>query len=266
MSFQVAYRGAGDNTANANNAAVTVVLPTARQAGDLLILVLQHSTAAGTVSMTTGTGWTLKKHITPGGSRKNQVYVWYKVAAAGDVNPVLTPSGGSTNEGLYAGMFALYNYNWNNPFGAESTPLDMATGAKDVGPITPPDSSNVRNGAVVVVSTRATGGATASTLTGDGLTWTEVMDYSSAGTNNLLTVDLGVWPANTLTTLTNKTVVYSGGTNSGVGWQFIVNGIGDGISGYIVHTRGLRRRILPRDEGNFKLRKVIDDALSDTDV
>lgn len=266
MSFQVAYRGASDNTANANNAAITVVLPTAKVYGDLLILVLQHSTAAGTVSMTTGTGWTLKRHITPGGSRKNQVYVWYKVSDASDVNPVLTPSGGSLNEGLYAGCLALYNYNWNNPFGAEGTPLDMATGAKDVGPIPPPDSSNVRNGAVVVIASRATGGATATTQSGDGLTWTEAMDYSSSGTNNLLAVDVGIWHANTLTTLTNKTMVWSGGTNSGVGWQFIVNGIGDGISGYIVHTRGSRRRILPRDEGNFKLRKVIDDALSDTDV
>lgn len=256
----VQYRGVTASMgADANNAAVSPALPTGWAVGDLHLLIGHFSTAAG--SLATPDGWTLIKTLTASRD-KNKNYFYTRIARTGDTAPTLTPSGGSAGEGVFGSVVGFWNYNWNNPISLFGADANNDTSA-DVGPIVPPDTQHIRNGALVVFASRYYGYTQYETLTGDGLTWTEVIDYSSGGVAVMMGLDIGVWPANTRVDVTNKTMHCLSGTGTGCGIMFVVNGIGDGITGWIIDDKlpKRRRRILPPDRNNIRLSEVIYDSM-----
>jgi hypothetical protein len=210
---QVSYVGAGVR-AIALNAAVTPPLPSGWQTGDLFIAGGLFSSPAG--SVTTPAGWTPRYTL---GNADGDLYIYTRIAQAGDTDPTFNVSGGSSGDGIVFGIMAFRGIDPDIPL--VSPGIDTINIIQQNIPVNAPSAAGITNGAVVFVGARNAGYAATNTLSGDGLSWVEAWDFSNGGNGTHLCADIAVWIGNP-PTLTNKTFVLSSTTGTSYGKSFIV--------------------------------------------
>jgi hypothetical protein len=208
---------------NANNAAVTPPLPGGWLAGDWFFAFVLFSSPAGTIA--TPDGWTLEFTL---GDANGDLYIYSRKAQVGDTAPTFTPSGGSAGDGIESGICAVHGAHATTPIG--NVGADTINSVQQNIPVNAPSSTGLpTNGAVIFVGARNAGYTAASTLTGDSITWTEMMEFSNGDIGAFLGSDIGVWttPA---PTLTNKTFVLTSQTATSYGKSFVIVPAATGIS------------------------------------
>jgi hypothetical protein len=206
----ITYRGAGA-AATANNAAVTPALPEVPTAGDLLLCLayIRNDDVSGTV-LGTPSGWTQRFQIHGSVSQTPGLALFYKIAAGGDSNPTVTPTGGGSGDDVIAQCASFRGVDTSAPFDSDGASYDSAAQVADIGPIsglTP----GVSDAAVIVMGGKSDDWTSVATLTGDSLTWNEIGEPdavagSDAGMVWDYTIIVGAAVA-----ITNKTFTITGG-------------------------------------------------------
>lgn len=170
-STAISYVGAGTRSLVANSA-TSPGLPSGLQDGDLLILfdgVVSWSATANTPG--TPAGWTQKASSTHPNNTDRLTWMWAKYVS-GMSAPSVSYSG-STDDVHYSGIFAFRGAE------ADSDPTDVLglassnPDAADIGPVSGV-TTTASGGAVLVAGVREQDWDFVDTLSGDGLTWTEI--------------------------------------------------------------------------------------------
>ncbi len=216
MAISVAGIGALA-VANATTAA-TPALPSGISAGQFLVCFSWGRATAG--SLSPGSGWT---QFSAGSSGNFRYLVSFRVATGSDSSPTITPSGMSGAQKHMHRVVAFSGVDTTSPWGSSSTWTQNAA-AEDIGPI-PAATAAAANGAVLVMACRLELWTSVATLTGDGLTWSELVeDTDNTIGNPLATVlDFAPWTGGA-PSLTSKTFDVTGGTNSnGAGFMLLLN-------------------------------------------
>jgi len=204
--------------ANATTAA-TPALPAGYSTGDLLVC-FSWARATGSASMSPGTGWT---QYVAGSSGNFKPLVSYRVATGSDSSPTITPSGMSGAQKHMHRVIAFSGVDTTSPWGGNSTWTQNAS-AEDIGPV-PAATASAASGAVLVMGCRLELWTSVATLSGDGLTWSELVEDTDNTIGNALAtvLDFAPWTGGA-PTLTSKTFDATGGTNSvGAGWMLLLN-------------------------------------------
>lgn len=219
------------NTAGAvvgvgNNTNVTPTLPTHSTNDLLLCLVMQRGDTADDSMGTSTGGWanvfTASDNPTAGAG---QFIVWYKVAASGaETNPTFTIPDGEAGETNIAMCFGLTGADTADPLDVIGTASHHASQV-NIGPIngiTPTTSG----AAVCVFGYHIDDGTAATTLTTDGLTWTETIDIgSNQGNDGTIVADCTVL-AGAPPTISASTITMSSGSAHGGGITVSFNASG----------------------------------------
>jgi len=200
--------------------AATPALPGSYSAGDFLVC-FSWARATGSASMSPGTGWT---QYVAGSSGNFKALVSYRVATGSDSSPTITPSGMSGLQKTMHRVIAFSGVDTTSPWGGSST-WTQNSAAEDIGPV-PAATASAAAGAVLVMGCRLDSSWTSvATLTGDSLTWSELIEDTDNTIGNPLAVvlDFAPWTGGA-PTLTSKTFDVTGGTNSvGAGWMLLLN-------------------------------------------
>jgi hypothetical protein len=200
----ITYRGAGAGE-DANNAAVSPNLVETATAGDLLLVYTMFRSSAGTASVS---GSMTEAYSGVGGSRHD--YLWYKIAAGGETDFTVTPSGGSANDTLVAQAATFRGTKLSGVL--DNVAADSIwTTSQNCGPITACVPTGA-DGLVVVVAGKQDDWTSVDTLTGDSLTWAEIGEPDSTlGTDAGMVWNYAIW-VGAAPSLTNKTFTVTGGT------------------------------------------------------
>ena len=214
------FIGAG-GAAQANNASVTPALPTGYGTGDLIVVFGIFRTTTGTFA--TPSGYTLIKNEQAAGGIAVRLAAFYKVATSGaETAPTLTVSGGNTNHTVIGRCAVWRGEDSASPIDLVASALSTNNDAQDVGPITglTPGTGDL----CLVVFGKADDWTSVATISGDGLTWSNVFQSTStlgsdAGIAVMAAVDSGG------TAVTAKTLAVTGGSPNfpGAGFMFTVN-------------------------------------------
>jgi len=199
--------------------AATPALPAGYAAGDLLVC-FSWARATGSATMAPGSGWTQYVFGTSGNFK---ALVSYRVATGSDSSPTITPSGMSGAQKHMHRVIAFSGVDTTSPWGGSSS-WTQNSSAEDIGPVPAPTASAAA-GAVLVMGCRLELWTSVATLSGNSLTWSELIeDTDNTVGNPLATVlDFAPWTGGA-PTLTSKTFDATGGTNgAGAGWMLLLN-------------------------------------------
>lgn len=198
----IAITGIGLRAA-ANNVPVTVPLPPDWSPGDLFVAPMLFSTPTG--ELITPTGWALISHQF---NADGELRIFTKIAETGDTDPTFNINVGAAGDGILGGIVAISGVDTVDPIAALG-PDTITTEPVTNIDVTAPNAGSITNGAVLFVGARNAGGAASGLLSGNGLTWQEVFDFSEGALGTYLVADFASWdgPA---PTLTNKTFLLSG--------------------------------------------------------
>ena len=211
------------NVAGADNSPAPI--PAGTVAGDFMLLIVVNRHADATI--TTPAGWTSAFNNRGGAAGANdgiRIQIFWKFHTGSESNPAIdwpASFAGPRNAFItsYTGVDTTTPIN-----GLPAAPSYTAATGGGPGPITG-FTPAANSGPVIVVGVKAddwTAG-TASVLTGDGLTWTELMDAATtAGNDAGLVVDEGSgWTSGAIA---NKTFTVTGGTSvPSAGIMFALN-------------------------------------------
>jgi len=217
----ITYVGVGTaaTSAGGTTGSVTPTLPSGLQANDLMIIIV---TGRGNHSFATPTGWTQKfqEQLYPT-DNLHKLAIFYKFYVAGDGNPVVSWTGGGTNQTVIAQVFAFRGVDATNPI-PDLGPNSGNASAQNIGPITgftPTGAGN--DGCVTVIGHKADDWTSVATLTGDGLTWNEIAEPDTTSGNDAGQVYDYALYSGSPPTITNKTFTVTGGAaNTGAGKMF----------------------------------------------
>jgi len=220
MSIEVVSIGSvavGDATT-----AVTVPLPPSYQAKDFLLCFSFARATTGTPTMSVGTGWTQNNHSSSGNFK---VLTSYRVATGvDDGSPIVTPHDMSAPQKTMHFCVALRYVNNSSPIGANGT-FSQNASQEDIGAITAPTASASVGAAIVLGCRLDSSWTSVATLSGDSITWTELIEAkdNTVGSALSIVVDIAPWTGGA-PTLTNKTFNVSGATAVGAGMFVLLNG------------------------------------------
>jgi len=214
----ISYVGVGTaaTSAGGTTGSVTPTLPSGLQANDLMIIMV---TGRGNHSFATPTGWTQKfqEQLYPT-DNLHKLAIFYKFYVAGDGNPVVSWTGGGTNQTVIAQVFAFRGVDTTNPI-PDLGPNSGNASAQNIGPITgftPTGAGN--DGCVIVIGHKADDWTSVATLTGDGLTWNEIAEPDTTSGNDAGQVYDYALYSGSPPTITAKTFTVTGGAaNTGAG-------------------------------------------------
>lgn len=189
--------------------AATPAVPAGVLPGDLLLCL---SVARSTANNVLSSSWTQLSVADTGGFF---VLASYKFAAGGAAAPTITPANMTSGQTHASRVIALRGVNPAAPFGPVSTAAQIDS-QTNVGPIAAPAGALPASGAVIVLGSRLGGWTSADVLTGDGLSWIEAWDETTALANVLgWAMNYAIWSGAALT-LTSKTFAITGGAASSV--------------------------------------------------
>lgn len=188
---------------DADNSPTTVPLPPEWSAGNLFFTCILFSTPTGVLS--TPPGWTLLANPF---NADGEIRLYVKIAENGDTNPTFEPSGGSAGDGILGATVALSGVDTVDPI-AVLGPDTITTEQVSNIPVTAPDVSGITSGAVIFCGARNAGFASTSPLSGNGLTWREIWDFSSGNRGTHLAGSFASWDGS-VPSLTDKTFVLTG--------------------------------------------------------
>lgn len=191
----------GDN----GSGALSLALPSGWRPRDSLYAWVFSRVAS---AITAPGGWT-QLFLVSGSNRRLAAY--YKRATAGETTAAFTCGAGVCVGAITALRSTRDGYEITN---IEATaPSYTATGVQDIGAVAKPTAVGTTPavGAVVFLGAKIDDWTSVETLTGDDLSWTELVDYPTTTGNDCgLVVDIGVFASTP--TLTNKTFTVTGGT------------------------------------------------------
>lgn len=153
-------------------------------------------------------GWT---QLFLAAASNRRLAAFYKKATAGETTAAFTCGSGVCVGAITALRSTRGGYEITN---VEATaPTYTAAAVQDIGAIGKPTAIGTAPavGAVVFLGAKIDDWTEAATLSGDSLTWTELVDYpTTTGSDCGLVVDIGTFTSTP--TLTNKTFTITGGT------------------------------------------------------
>jgi hypothetical protein len=165
----VLYVGAGTPYASLGVASLNVPLPVDANDGDLLLLSI---TVRGAVTITPPAGWTL---VGGAGVSFFKFNVFSKIKDAGDTDPVTFTTTASASQTTVAQCHAF-----RGAVGVNAGTAHAVSGATTViGPVA--GISAAAGSVVVAIGGASNDWASISTLSGDGLTWSQIDASTSAG-------------------------------------------------------------------------------------
>jgi len=208
----VQYLGAGTLSLTDN---ATPSLPAVTfQTNDYLIMFDAVLTTSTLNTPTTPAGWSIKSQYSYTGPNAKILLTWYhRRWVSGMSAPTVLWSGGLSHEHI-ARIFALRGVkDGADPTALINVPNSFSAAQGTAGPIS--GLADIPGGSILFVAClrdndMTDGSAGFNVLTGDGLTWSEVLDYgsSSGGAEIGAAVDYAIVP--TTQTVTSKTFTISG--------------------------------------------------------
>jgi hypothetical protein len=200
---------------SANNANVTPTLPAGHTTGDVLFVaaMVRHATATLSVS-----GYTQVALIPHASASAVTVGLWRKTDGGAESNPTVAVSGGAAGADVIASCCAFRGMDTTTPVVETGTGSSNGSAA-NIGAIT---GLSLANGNVVlVIGARSDDWTSVATLSGDGLTWNEIIEtVSTAGTDAGFVWDYAINTSGSAVTVTSKTFTVTGGTaNPGLGFM-----------------------------------------------
>lgn len=191
----------------ADNANITPTLP-AHSAGDLLICDGYWRTSAGTYAVNTS-GWA--RLFTIDNAARYQALDYKIATSSSETDPTMTVSGGSSGQIITGICYSLSGVDATTPFGNLGAEFLQALGTGTIGPINAP-ATPPNNGAVIFCAAKNGLTTTCSQLSGDSLTWTQLANYDTTASPNVIrATDIGVFSSTP--TLTSKTYTLAGDTS-----------------------------------------------------
>lgn len=236
-------------------------LPAGIAAGDLLVCISVGRTVGGTVTSTWQTGLITDY---PGFYQ----LISYKVAQGGGVDtpPTITPVGMVTPQTHVSVIIALRGVNNTNPFPLVQGAMSNNASAANIGPIAAVQPTP-QKGIVLVIGNKLAVWTSVALLTGDSVTWVELIEaFTTLNNDQGLVIDCTIWN-NGPPTLTDKTFVVTGGVNNIGGGQMVVL-TGDEVStnpldiSHVYKPFHIRPRPRPRVMARFYPGTDIDPDLS----
>ena len=221
----------GNTVAGDHDDALVPSLPPALVNGDLLLAV-GYLRNAGTLSISAG--WTQRGLVdTVQNGSSFYLQSWYCIYNGTQTAPTITVTGGSTSPQslTMAVVMAARGVNAAVPFATDGADSFNAIAA-NVGPIAVPTGLPSSGAALVIGIRNATPWTSVATLSGDGVTWNELLEagHTVAGLGFAAAADYTTW-SGTAPTLTAKTFVPTGGASGpGMGKMLVLN--------YAVVTQG----------------------------
>lgn len=215
----ITFRGAG-SIVGADNANVTPALFESPAAGDLLLCHAFLRDSNG--SLANPSGWNLITGHPLDTTAGHRTYLFWKVAAGADSNPLVSVSGAISGAPVTGICSAFRGTHAIAPIGTIGAAYANNTTTANIGPITAVAASQT-DGAVIIIGQKSDDWTSVDLLTGDGLTWVEAYDtFYNPLTNDCGSVmDYSIW-VGAAPALTDKTFVVNGGTNSKTSGQMIV--------------------------------------------
>lgn len=201
---------ASGTTSSTSGTAPTPGLPAGLNDNDLMVLFFfSRHTGSGTMSVSTS-GWQkIFNQVTPFGT----LSVYWKLRVTGDVAPTISISGyttGAAGDDSLAHIAAFRGVDVSSPWGTSALTVNNGyTSQQDIGAIT--GLSLLAGNAVLVLGGKLDDWTSVATLTGDGLTWNEIGDFSSTAGNDAGAVWDYAINAGSTVTVTSKTFVVTGG-------------------------------------------------------
>jgi hypothetical protein len=184
-------------------------VPSPCSAGDIIIFVLGWR---GTTTTMTCPGFTEISGSPFRNTTSNveEIRVLWKVAAGteGGTIPTWTKAGGGTNQTFISQYIVIPGADNTTPFNVIGTKASN-TSAQNIGPITGLTPTTAGSG-VMVIGFKADDWTSVATLSGDSLTWSELVDaFSISGNDAGLVVDWATgWTSGAIT---SKTFTVTGG-------------------------------------------------------
>lgn len=193
------------------NVVLTPSLPPGIQAGDFLICVAVSRTVGGTLTSDWNTG------LTTDYSGFYQL-ISYRVAQGGgkDTSPTITPVNTVVPQTNMAVVFGLRGPTFTLAAVQGSAPSNNAA-QQDIGPITAVQPS-YPNGIIFVIGNKLAVFTGVAPLSGDGLTWVELVEaFTTLNNDQGIVINYAIWTGGA-PTITNKTFTVTGGAaNIGAG-------------------------------------------------
>jgi len=219
----ITFIGAGA-AAFANNADVTPALHVNTAQNDLIVVAIflrgENVTAASMAIVAVGSGYTQLysfEHST--GSPRPRMAVFWKIAGAGEANPLVNITPLATGASVGAVCLTFRGTHLTTPIDISGAASENAS-AQNVGPvsgITPLAS----DGAVIVIGGKCDDWTSVATLSGDGLTWVEDVDaFTILGQDEGIVVDHAIWVGSPPTVASKTFTVTGGAANKGLGVMF----------------------------------------------
>ena len=202
-SAAVSHVGAGVAYAGLGAASIAVQLPAGAIDGDLLLISI---TVRGAVTIDTPAGWTL---VGTDGVSFLKYSVFSKVKDAGDTGPVAITTSAISSQSTIAQCHAFRNASGVNA-GVSSAVSGSTT---VIGPVS--GLSIAAGSVVVVVGASANDWAAITTLSGDGLTWSQVETVTTAGGDAGQVVAWAEAPSATTVTSKSWTIDVATGVQGG---------------------------------------------------
>lgn len=191
-------------------------MPAGYAVGDILICI---TVARGLTGLTSTWATGIASVLTTGFID----LVSYQIATStSETAPTITPAGGVNTKVHMSRVIALSGVDPVTPFGDDGGFVQNVSQA-DIGPVPAATAIN-QGGAVFVYGCRLSATWTVvATLTGDGLTWTEIFqDASTIGNDMNAVCDYALWTTS-VPTLTDKTFTVTTGASFGAGRMFVLN-------------------------------------------
>lgn len=204
----ITHVGSGAFTPGDYNVAANPPLPSGVLANDLLVCFSHFRSTTGTLTST----WSTQTSFKGSG---NSLLVSYRVATGADTGPTITPASGAAGQHTSNIVMAFRGCSPSTPFGPSGAAAQFS--AEDIGPIAAPTVTEA-SGAVLVVAGRndPTGSSIDfPVLSGDGLTWQELVDAATGANISHLGVNFATWTGGA-PTLTSKTFDIAAGSTSAV--------------------------------------------------
>src|SRR5437870_974588 len=207
----ITFLGVGAAAA-ANNASVTPALPTGLVAGDLMIA---YVTARGNGTIGDPAGWTVRfEEQWYATDNLHKAQIAWRIFQTGDTAPAFTYTGGAAGDDVIGQIAAYRGADRVNPL-ADLGAISNNAAAQNIGPITgftPTNAGN--NGAVIVLGHKGDDWTSIAALSGDGLAWVDIGQYSSTAGNDASIVWNHAIYSGAPPTITAKTFTVTGGTST----------------------------------------------------
>jgi hypothetical protein len=208
----ITYLAAGTGSQNNGGTNPVPTLPAGCSASTVNVCVI-YSRGSVDESVSMPAGWTQALQSRTSGG---MLAVFTRPWESGDTDPTVTLTnftGGTTGDSVAARIFGFNGVSRSAPVAQVGTVSTNASQA-NIGAISGLTLASKPTATVLVIGGRRDDGLSASALSGDGLTWTEVHDAAvTAGADAHMVVSYAI-DATGGTTVTNKTFTMSGVVNA----------------------------------------------------